>query len=278
MKHPTYLFSDRQNIKKALRGKFLYLFLDFDGTLAPIAETPGSAIMPEGTKDLLRHLSKMPNCKVAVISGRPLADISRRIGLKNIVYVGNHGFEIKGPKINFKSPVPLRYRRTLEEIKAKLTKALSSKKGVFIEDKGISLSLHYRLADSKDIPAIHAEFYGTILRYELQNKIQTKPGKMVLEVRPLAPWDKGKVILWLLGRGLFAMRDRIMKVFPIYIGDDVTDEDAFEALGERGMTIFVGAPKKTKARFYIKDTKEAARFLREILENIKSGIPWPKKR
>jgi len=270
----SHLFLNREKIEKTLKNKFIYLFLDHDGTLAPIAQTPEQAIMPKGTKELLRQLSKMPNCKIAIISGRALKDISKRIGLKNIVYVGNHGFEIKGPKINFKSPISIRYRRMLEGIKVKLEKGLSPFQGVIIEDKRFSISVHYRLVDKKDIPAVEAEFYSILFLYEFRNNVQVKPGKMVLEIRPPIPWNKGKVVLWLLGRRLFAMRNKKMKVLPIYIGDDTTDEDAFESLKDKGMTIFVGKPKKTKARFYLKNTGEVAQLLEVVNKSLKSNTLW----
>ncbi len=153
-----YLFSDWERIKGTLKDKFIYLFLDYDGTLAPIALTPGMAVMPKRTKDILHQLSKMSNHKIAIISGRALKDVSRRVGLKNIVYVGNHGFEIKGPKISFKSPVSFQYKRTLKEIKAKLRKSLSSINGAFIEDNLLTLSVHYRLADKENISIVKARF------------------------------------------------------------------------------------------------------------------------
>ena len=266
MKNISYIFSSLEQIKKSLRNKFIYLFLDYDGTLSPIAQAPAKAYMPDRTKELLLKLSKMPNCKIAIISGRSLGDISERVGLKNIVYVGNHGFEIKGPKIKFKSPILHRYKIVLEEIKKKLEKNMSSFNGIVIEDKGFCLTLHYRQADKKDIPLIEAEFYASIFLYEFRNNIQIRIGKMTLEVRPPIPRDKGKVVLWLLGRRLFALRDREMEIAPIYIGDDTTDEDAFQALKDRGLTIFVGKPKNTKARFYLKDTEEVAIFLTEVLK------------
>ncbi|MDO8663894.1 MAG: trehalose-phosphatase, partial [Candidatus Wildermuthbacteria bacterium] len=189
-----YLFSDWKRIEKILKDKSIYLFLDYDGTLAPIALTPGMAFMTEKTKDILRKLSKKSNHKIAIISGRALKDISKRVGLKNIVYVGNHGFEINGPRINFKHNVPLLYRKTLKEIEAKLGKNLSSINGVLIENKGFSLSVHYRLADKKNIPLVKARFYTVIFPYEFTNNVQVKPGKMVLEVKPPISWDKGKVV------------------------------------------------------------------------------------
>ncbi|MDD5422006.1 MAG: trehalose-phosphatase [Candidatus Omnitrophota bacterium] len=259
-----YLFSDHERIKKELKGKFIYLFLDYDGTLSPIAESPGKAVMPRKTKDLLRKLSKMPDRKIAIVSGRALADISKRVGLKNIVYVGNHGFEIKGPKIEFKSPAPIRYKKALEEIKARLSANLSSVRGVYIEDKGFSLSVHYRLVDKKRAPLVKSEFFSAVLLHELRNTVNVKPGKMVLEVRPPVPWDKGKAVLWLLGRRLFAMRDRKKKVLPVYIGDDITDEDAFKSLKGRGITISVGKADRTTARYYVRDTEEVAMFLEAV--------------
>lgn len=266
MSRAIYLFSNIKRTEKMLKDKFLYLFLDYDGTLTPIASSPDKAVMSARTKDLLRRLSNVRDRKIAVVSGRALADISRRVGLKNIVYVGNHGFEIKGPKIEFKSPVPIKYRKALEEIKEKLSVSLASVKGVLIEDKGFSLSLHYRLVEKKRAAAVKADFYAAVLLYELRGVISVRSGKMSLEVRPPLPWNKGKVVLWLLGRRLFAMKNRRKKVLPIYIGDDITDEDAFESLKDRGMTIFVGKPDSTKARFYVKDTDEVAGFLRIILK------------
>jgi len=264
----TYLFSSLEKIKKTLDNKFIYLFLDYDGTLAPIAETPKDVVTPAGTVDLLRKLSKISNCKIAIISGRELKDVSRRVGLKNIIYVGNHGFEIKGPKIDFKSQLLYKYRRTLEKIKDKLEKNLPLVKGVFMEDKGYCLSIHYRLADKKSIPLIMAEFYASLLPYEVHNNVLVKTGKMALEVRPPLEWDKGKAALWLLARRKFVLPAKKIETLPVYIGDDVTDEDAFESLKNRGITVFVGKPKNTKARFYLKDTLEVAEFLKVILENI----------
>lgn len=266
MKNSSYIFSSLEVIKKSLRNKFIYLFLDYDGTLSPIAQTPAKAYMPDRTKELLLKLSKMPNCKIAIISGRSLSDISKRVGLKNIVYAGNHGFEIKGPKIKFKSPISRKYRKILEEIKAELEKSLSPFKGVFMEDKGFCLTVHYRLADENDISAIVSRFYVATFINEFRNNIQVKSGKMVREIRPPILWDKGVAALWLLGQQSFAMKDKKMEVLPVYIGDDLTDEDAFQVLRKRGLTIFVGKPDGTKARFYLKDMKEVAIFLTEILK------------
>jgi trehalose-phosphatase len=159
----------------------------------------------------------------------------------------------------------------LEKKIGKLEKNLSSINGVFIEDKGFSLSVHYRSANKKAIPSIMSEFYTSLLLHEVRNDVLVKTGKMTLEIMPPIAWDKGKAVLWLLARRKFALRAKNIKVLPIYIGDDITDEDVFISLQGRGITVFVGKPKKTKARFYIKDSFEVAIFLKSMLEILSGG-------
>lgn len=258
-----YLFPELERIKKILRGKFVYFFLDYDGTLTPIAETPQKAVLPKETKELLRSLIALPSCKVAIISGRALRDIEKQVGLSNIVYVGNHGFEIKGPRITFESPLPRRYRATLKSIKEKLQKELSDIRGVIIEDKGFSLCVHYRQVDKNKIPLVKAAFSGALLIHEIREYVVIRMGKMLLEIRPTIPWDKGKVVLWLLARQKFASDEKGRKVLPVYIGDDFTDEDAFRDINNKGITIFVGRPRKTLAKYRVSNTDEVVRFLSE---------------
>ena len=117
--------------------------------------------------------------------------------------------------------------------------------------------MHYRLADENAISAITSKFYFATFMEEFKNNIQVKSGKMTREIRPPFIWNKGMAVLWLL--------DKEKDVFPVYIGDDVTDEDAFQLLKNKGLTIFVGKPENTKARFYLKDTREVEKFLELIL-------------
>lgn len=238
------------------------LFLDYDGTLTPIVKTPDRAAIPAGTKRILRELSELSQCRVAIISGRMLRSVKRMAGLRGIIYAGNHGLEIEGPKIKFLSPVSSSYRALLIKIRDELHKKLSGIKGVLIEDKGLTLSLHYRLVNKKDIPRVETIFHETVIVYLVGNKIKFKSGKMVLEIRPPVNWDKGKVVLWLLARRQFKQGTNIL---PVYIGDDVTDEDAFKVLRNRGLTIFVGKPKESFAKYYLKNTRQVVQFLKNIL-------------
>jgi len=251
-------------LKEELSNKYIMLFLDYDGTLTSIAKTPDKAAISHETKRLLSLLAQKKNCRIAIISGRDLADIKKKVGLKNIIYSGNHGFQIEGPKIRYELAVPAGYKKTLQHIKLKLKEKLSGIKGAFVEDKKLSLALHFRLADREQWPSIKTIFHETIIIYLIKNKIKIKFGKKVLEVRPPLSWDKGKVVLWLLARQEALSKSQ--KIIPVYIGDDITDEDAFKALKNRGLTVFVGDAGSSLARYYVKNVKEVHGLLKYILD------------
>ena len=257
-----YLFSRINTIKELLRDKFILLLLDYDGTLSPIAENPGKAAMPRGTKSLLQDLSRNPYCKLGIISGRSLQNLKKVIGVAGIIYAGNHGLEIESPKIEFESQVSARAKSTMRNIAADIKKRLSGIKGVLIEDKGMTLSVHYRLVGKKDMPALEKIFLETTSPYTDRERVVVNSGKKVFEIKPPVNWDKGKVALWLFARQQFI--SGLKDVLPVYIGDDSTDEDAFKALKRKGLTVFVGLPGNSKADYYLKDTREVAKFLRLI--------------
>lgn len=257
-----YLFEKWGQIKAKLKHSQVFIFLDYDGTLTPIVEKPEKALISKETKEVIGELSKKPSYKIAIISGRALRDVKSLLGLDNIIYSGNHGLEIEGPKIRFKTTVSPEYTSILSQIKKELNKKITGFKGAFLEDKGLSLSLHFRLVNKKEIPLLKTAFHETIILYLVRNKIKVKAGKMVLEVRPVMEWDKGKVVLWLLARLKFFKSGA--KILPIYIGDDLTDEDAFKALKGIGITVIVGNSRPSLAQYYLKSTNE----VRELLENI----------
>ncbi|MFA5363016.1 MAG: trehalose-phosphatase [Candidatus Omnitrophota bacterium] len=257
-----YLFGEWGAIKDKIKGKRLFIFLDFDGTLVPLAPAPDKAVLSPKTKAVLRKLAGKPALKLAFISGRTVGNLKNKIGLKNVIYSGNHGLEIEGPKINFKPRVPPGYRRIIERIKNDLERRISPIEGAFVEDKGLSLSLHFRLINKSLIPLLKTVFHEAVTAYLARNEIRIKPGKMVFEVRPPVKWDKGKAVLWLLRRQMSALKDGA--IVPIYIGDDVSDEDAFKALKNKGLTIFVGEHKNSCARHYLRDHDEVSGFLGRI--------------
>jgi trehalose-phosphatase len=257
-----YLFSHWDKLKNRLSDKFILLFLDYDGTLTPIAETPDKAVISKERKDLLDKLSTSPHCRVAIISGRALSDIKALVRLKDIIYAGNHGLEIEGPKIKFESQVMPRLKAIIRHIYEDAVSKLSKIKGVLIEDKGLTISVHYRLVDKKDIQEFLSIFNEITSSYIVRGKIKIDSGKKVYEIKPPGMWDKGKVVLWLLARQQFSSGEN--KIFPVYIGDDVTDEDAFKVLKKKGLTVFVGEQATSEAQYYLKTTEEVTEFLRLI--------------
>lgn len=197
------LFKYWNRLKEDFRNSDIFLFLDYDGTLTPIVESPDKAVLSKKTKDLLERLSKNRGCKLAIISGRALKDIEEKVGLKELIYVGNHGLEVEGPKIRFRNFISLRYRKVLDRIKEALNKKLASIKGTFVEDKGLTLTIHYRQVDKLSIPLVEIFFREAVILYRVRNRIKIRYGKMSFEVRPPINWDKGKVVLWLLAREQF---------------------------------------------------------------------------
>src|SRR3989338_215918 len=260
MKH---LFREWDRIKIDLENKFLAIFLDYDGTLTPIAQTPDRAILAQDIRVLLKKLAKMPDCKLAIISGRALAGIERLVDIKEIEYVGNHGLEIGGSAINFESLLTPRFKEIIGQIKNNLNVQLAAIEGILVEDKGLTLSIHYRLMDEQHMPRLKKILNKVIKPYLPGKEVRAGFGKKVFEIRPPVQWDKGKAILWLLKNAQYGFKKT--GALPIYLGDDFTDEDAFEAIKNKGLTVRVGSAKSSHARYYLKDTEEVSQFLMRIL-------------
>jgi trehalose 6-phosphate phosphatase len=258
-----HLFAAWQSVRRKLSGTQVILLLDYDGTLAPIRDTPGKALLPYATKKVLTRLKASGCCKIAIISGRALRDVKKMVDIQDITYVGNHGLQIEGPKIKFESPLPYGYAKLLGALKDELTRKLSCVKGVVIEDKGLSLSVHYRLVAKGDIALVKTIFHETIIVALVSNKIKIRPGKKVHEIRPPVSWDKGKSVLWLLARYKFMHNN---DVTAVYMGDDASDEDAFKALQGKGITVAVGKAQDSNASYYLRSPVEVKECLSRIAQ------------
>lgn len=259
----NYLFRYWDSVEKKIQGKFIFLFLDFDGTLSPIVSHPNKAKISIEVKNLLEAISRKSGYKVAIISGRSLDDIKKRVGTRNLIYSGNHGLEVEGPKIKHSPAISEEYKKALKNIKSELKRKLSKVRGILVEDKGLSLSLHFRQVRRNEINFIKTVFSEVTIIPAVANRIKTRAGKKVLEVSPALRWDKGKIVLWLLARQKLILYGK--EIIPIYIGDDLTDEDAFKSLKRQGITIFVGKNKPSHAQFYLKNPQEVRDFLERML-------------
>ena len=218
-------------LKTDLACRSLYLFLDFDGTLSPIVRDPGQAVLSLRMRRRLEKLLSAGRCKIAVISGRSLEDIRERVGIAGITYGGNHGLEVEGPDGNFRYPVPKKARRALDDMRRTVEKVLSTFPGTFLEEKGITLTVHLRKVKRGELLlAAHALSEAT-LSYRMCGEIMVRPGKEAFEIRPSVEWDKGKTVLWLLEKNTVAGGE---PPWPLFVGDDRTDEDAFRAIRTAG--------------------------------------------
>lgn len=261
MKHVSDIW---EKLKDETRRKVIFLFLDYDGTLTPIVNTPDRANLSVSAKKLLKNLAGVSCVKLVIVSGRSLHDIKRMVGLKGIIYVGNHGLEIDAPGFKFISPVSPRIKAVIQNISSDLKNRLSGINGIITEDKGLTLSIHYRLAAKANLIKMRTVLKETIEPCFGGKKIKINKGKKVFEIKPSIKWNKGHAVLWLLKK--MHVRYGKKNVLPIYIGDDITDEDAFREIKNKGLSIFVGRPKESHAQYYLRNHNEVQGFLRRILE------------
>jgi trehalose-phosphatase len=238
--------------------------LDYDGTLTPIAQEPKLARLSFPARKAIRNLSSQKEIKVSVISGRSLFDLKRLVRIPGITYAGNHGFEIEGPEINHVHPGALDAAGLLREIAARLKKGYRSTAGIFVENKKFTLSVHYRQLDVQNIGFSKALLLNEIAPYLAQSQVVLTEGKKVWEIRPALQWTKGETVMWLYARALAHAGKR---VYPVYVGDDQTDEAAFKALKHQGLTVKVMEnPREfTNAEYRLSSPDEVL----ELLEKIK---------
>jgi trehalose 6-phosphate phosphatase len=232
-------------------ARHLLLFLDFDGTLSPIVEEPERAQLPLDTRNTLRTLASREGVSLAIISGRPIYDLRERVGLKNLIYAGNHGLEISGPGMHFIEPAAAQRIKALGELSRHLRTRLRHIPGAGVEYKVLSASVHFRKA-----PPDREEEIGERVQTavgSLGNLFEVTMGLKVFEIRPKVNWNKGMAVRWI-------KQATTPDALPIYIGDDTTDEDAFAALPE-GITISAGRAEKTSARYSLAGPDAVQRFL-----------------
>jgi trehalose 6-phosphate phosphatase len=225
----------------------LFLFLDFDGTLAPIVEDPGMAQMPAGTRDALRTLAGKENLSVGIISGRALRDVQERVGLKDIIYAGNHGLEISGPGLNLVNPTAVMQVEPLRDLAQDLRNRLLHIPGVLVENKILTASVHFRRAPAGSLEEIRRTVEAAV--DSTGELFCVTPGLEVLEIKPRVNWNKGSAVRWIeegLARG---------PALTVFVGDDITDEDAFAALPD-GITVRVGPHGRTSAKYHL-ETQES---------------------
>lgn len=243
---------------EAERHRRLVFFLDYDGTLTPIVDRPDMAILSDDMRATLKALAD--RYAVAVVSGRDLHDVQGLVRVENIFYAGSHGFRIAGPgQFQSESEHGTEFLPTLDRVERELRDRIEGIPGALVERKHLSIAVHYRLVEESDVPRV-ASIVDDVLT--AHPKLRRSLGKKVFDLQPNIDWNKGKAILWLLD-ALQLDRDEVL---PIYIGDDVTDEDAFQALRGRGLGIVVkGAHRMTAAQYALDDPDQARQFFDALI-------------
>lgn len=233
------------------------VFLDYDGTLTPIVSRPEQAKLGEAARAAVRRLAAQTT--VAIVSGRGRADVEELVNVRGITIAGAHGFDVRLPDGRLVEPMEVRAAEAvIPVLAASLREELADVAGVIIEDKRFALAVHYRLAEPADLPRIEAAVRraaaGTPELRQIHNK-------MVHELRPAVPWDKGRAVVWLMDM----LNPEQEPILPIFIGDDETDRDAFRALKGLGLSFFVGEQASAgEVNFILSDTAAVTAFLNGV--------------
>ena len=260
-KKPVDFFQHLNEFENQLAQKDVFVFLDYDGTLTPIVDTPDLAVLSQEMRDTVQRLSK--NYKVSIVSGRATDDVRSKIQVDGIFFAGSHGFEIVDP--DGKVEISREARaicHVIDEVHEKLSARLKDVKGALVEHVKYTISSHYRLVSDEDFPKVENAVEDILREYPDLRKTN---GKKVFEIRPGIDWHKGKAVEWILN----VLGYRCDNQLAVYIGDDVTDEDAFAALEGKGFGILVAdEPRMSRASYIIKDTQDVKKVL-ELFIRIK---------
>lgn len=232
---------------------------DYDGTLTPIVDRPEQATLSPKMKERLIDLSSY--YPIGIISGRSLDDLKSRVGIEGIYYSGNHGYEVTGPGVDFVKEEAEEAREVIDEICAEVEEEISSIQGGRVENKGYTASFHYREASEKGASKIKQVVNSIISPYLEKGLIKTNLGKKVIEVVPALDWDKGDAV------GLLRKVAGLDDPLPFYLGDDLTDENAFYRIEKVGVGVLVSEEEReTGARYRLNSPEEVGMFFDKLLD------------
>mgnify|MGYP003571162846 FL=1 len=255
------------HIRQRIGNRRLAVFLDYDGTLTPIVERPELAILSGDMRETLQTL--VDCCPVIIISGRDRRDVEHLVSLEGIIYAGCHGFDISGPPgTNIQHEEGRSYVPEIKAAAEALRQRLDQVEGILLEDKTYALAVHFRLVPPEKVDDVEVAVNAVL---EQHRGLRKTGGKKIFELRPDIDWDKGRAVLWLLDV-LGLEGDEIM---PFYIGDDVTDHDAFKALRGKGISLLVSEEAEAGggADYRLRDTREVRRFLEALAAMCRGRAP-----
>lgn len=235
----------------------LLLMMDYDGTMAPVRETPGLAKAEPALLRAVNRAARQPWLTMAVISGRDVDDLMNMLPVEGIYLVGCHGAEYVYPNGERHAVIDhINLDPVLDSIAELGLKCIGGCPGFFLERKKTAVTIHYRQVKMPAALKVLADFAASLGKLVKENDLELLPGKKVLEIRPRSV-NKGQAVKILAG--LYPQH------YPVYIGDDLTDEDAFKAIRNRGTGVLVSeVDKLTSACLRLRDPNEVLELLQII--------------
>jgi trehalose-phosphatase len=247
-------------LARCAQARRLLLALNYDGTLVPIARRPYDARPSARLLALLTDLARLPSVTVTIISGRSLHDLCTLLPVSGLSYVATHDAEFRASsgETQFLLP-PEAFLSTLDRLQSDLLPLIGSSASLTLERKQYALALHYRLATPAEGKRVVQQFQLIVdARKEQGLPIEVRHGKNMIEVRPVGI-NKGRTLRFLVA-------ESVQPLLPVYVGDDVTDEDAFRAVNMQGISILVAEPPHpTTAQYYLHDPDEVLAFLSQLV-------------
>ena len=253
MRAPQHLLYDWDEIRPRFsRASRVALFLDFDGTLAPIRSRPESASLAGNVRALLKRISQSGVC-VAIITGRGLADVRRRVNLDGVWYAGSHGYFLLDPQGRRYTLLTKQQRANIQSVLRSIRPALRSIPGIQIEPKDATISVHYRRAKPSAVRSARVVVCQAV---KSNPGLKLMHGKKIWEILPAARVNKWTAARFILKKQFSSRR----KLLLFYLGDDTTDEAVFR--GMKGISVVIGKRKATAAHYFLRSHSEVKQFLR----------------
>ena len=248
-------------------GGQLLLLSDYDGTLTPIVPNPAEARLTEAVHDDLQSLARSPRVRVGIVSGRDVRDLKAQVAVPEAIYAGCYGLEIEGPGMRFLHPDAEAQQEILVSVGRQLNRRAPEVPGMRVEPKRFGLAVHYRHVAPNQVGRVEMEMARAIRQDG--SRLKVFHGVKVIEIQPQVAWTKGDSVLWIRKAVQGASGDQLM---VLYMGDDWTDEHAFEALVGQAITIWVGNDTRaSRAAYRVPDVAAVQELLSALAARAAAG-------
>jgi len=247
----SHLLSQWDHVAARVRAHSrVVIFLDFDGTLVAIAPRPELVRLTPAAREVLQRLARHPRATLVMISGRRRAQLLEHVGIRGIHYFGLYGWERSAA-----SPLPARVSATLRRARLQLERHLRAYPSVWVEDKRSSFSVHLLDVPAAIQPRVRRQLRAWLKPF--RRTLRAAENLRDVEVLPRSIPGKGLAVRRFLAQSAFR------RAFPLYFGDDFSDESGFVAV-RRGISVHVGKRRATRARYTVLDPAEVAAALAKL--------------